>query len=66
MVGTYLVCDLCGNFGPPASFITRDGIRLCYQCAYHEDNPIQEGKEIEKQDNNAERVDAPKSTTVNK
>lgn len=37
MSGTYLVCDVCGNYGPPASFIGKDGLRLCYQCAYQED-----------------------------
>lgn len=37
MSGTYLVCDQCGNFGPPASFIVKEGMRLCYQCAYQEE-----------------------------
>jgi hypothetical protein len=32
MSGTYLICDLCGNPGPPAMFIMKDGIRLCYVC----------------------------------
>jgi len=36
MSGTYLVCDLCGNFGPPAGFVMKDGLRMCYQCCYHE------------------------------
>lgn len=35
MVGSYLVCDLCGRFGPPASIFSQDGLRLCYQC-WHE------------------------------
>lgn len=37
MSGTYLVCDLCGNFGPPAGFVMKDGLRLCYQCCYQEE-----------------------------
>lgn len=36
MVSSYLICDLCGNFGPPASFLSQDGLRLCYQCWYRE------------------------------
>lgn len=32
MSGTYLVCDLCGNYGPPAGFLFKDGVRLCYVC----------------------------------
>lgn len=35
MVSSYLVCDLCGRFGPPASIFSQDGLRLCYQC-WHE------------------------------
>lgn len=34
MVSSYLVCDLCGRFGPPASIFSQDGLRLCYQCWY--------------------------------
>jgi hypothetical protein len=37
MSGTYLVCDQCGNFGPPASFIVKEGMRLCYQCAFQDE-----------------------------
>ncbi|HRD67978.1 MAG TPA: hypothetical protein PKY50_17710 [Candidatus Competibacter sp.] len=36
MVGSYLICDECGQFGPPASFLSKDGLRLCYQCWYRE------------------------------
>jgi hypothetical protein len=36
MVSSYLVCDQCGGFGPPASFLSADGLRLCYQCWYRE------------------------------
>ena len=36
MVSSYLVCDQCGGFGPPASFLSDDGLRLCYQCWYRE------------------------------
>jgi len=36
MVSSYLVCDVCGGFGPPASFLNEDGLRLCYQCWYQE------------------------------
>jgi hypothetical protein len=32
MSGTYLVCDICGNYGPPAGFLVKDGVRLCYVC----------------------------------
>lgn len=34
MVSSYLVCDLCGRFGPPASIFSADGLRLCYSCWY--------------------------------
>lgn len=34
MVSSYLVCDQCGRFGPPASIFSKDGLRLCYQCWY--------------------------------
>ena len=36
MSGTYLVCDRCGNHGPPAGFFFREGVRLCYACYYGE------------------------------
>lgn len=36
MVGSYLICDACGHFGPPASFLSKNGLRLCYQCWYQE------------------------------
>lgn len=36
MVSSYLICDRCGQFGPPASFVSQDGLRLCYQCWYQE------------------------------
>ena len=36
MVSSYLVCDGCGGFGPPASFLSENGLRLCYQCWYRE------------------------------
>ncbi len=36
MVSSYLICDLCGHFGPPAGFLSQDGLRLCYQCWYQE------------------------------
>jgi hypothetical protein len=42
MVSSYLVCDVCGGFGPPAGFLSENGLRLCYQCWYQErygDNP---------------------------
>ena len=38
MTSSYLVCDMCGKFGPPAAFITEHGARVCYQCYYYEDN----------------------------
>jgi hypothetical protein len=36
MVSSYLICDRCGQFEPPASFLNQDGLRLCYQCWYQE------------------------------
>lgn len=33
MSGTYLICDLCGNAGPPAAFLIKQGTRICYVCA---------------------------------
>ena len=34
MVSSYLVCDVCGRFGPPASNFSLDGVRVCYLCWY--------------------------------
>jgi hypothetical protein len=36
MVSSYLICDACGRFGPPAGFLSENGLRLCYQCWYQE------------------------------
>ena len=36
MVGSYLICDKCGCFGPPAGFLSKSGLRLCYACWYEE------------------------------
>lgn len=36
MVSSYLICDMCGGFGPPASFVSHNGLRFCYQCWYRE------------------------------
>ncbi len=36
MVSSYLICDACGQFGPPADFLHENGLRLCYQCWYRE------------------------------
>lgn len=36
MVSSYLICDRCGQFGPPAGFLSQEGLRLCYQCWYQE------------------------------
>jgi hypothetical protein len=36
MVSSYLVCEVCGSFGPPAGFLKEDGLRLCYQCWYQQ------------------------------
>jgi hypothetical protein len=36
MVSSYLICDQCGQFGPPAGFVNQGGLRLCYQCWYQE------------------------------
>ncbi len=32
MSGSYLVCDLCGKYGPPSAFLFEEGLRLCYEC----------------------------------
>lgn len=32
MVSSYLICDVCGSFGPPAGFLSQNGLRLCYRC----------------------------------
>ena len=32
MVSSYLICDVCGRFGPPAGTLSEDGLRLCYSC----------------------------------
>ena len=34
MVSSYLVCELCGRFGPPASNFSLDGLRVCTLCWY--------------------------------
>lgn len=41
MVSSYLICDVCGQFGPPAGFLHENGLRLCYQCWYRQqrENP---------------------------
>ena len=67
MSGTCLVCDLCGNFGPPAGFFFKDGVRLCYQCYFGERSP--EGKAAEpssegKQDESARAEVVPPSSGV--
>jgi len=36
MVSSYLICDVCGQFGPPAGFLHENGLRLCCQCWYRE------------------------------
>ncbi|MFZ1492674.1 MAG: hypothetical protein WAU60_04590, partial [Candidatus Competibacter denitrificans] len=36
MVSSYLICDACGRFGPPAGFLNQNGLRLCYQCWFEE------------------------------
>ncbi|MDZ7621443.1 MAG: hypothetical protein U5O69_03140 [Candidatus Competibacteraceae bacterium] len=36
MVSSYLICDACGQFGPPAGFLHENGLRLCCQCWYRE------------------------------
>lgn len=36
MVSSYLICDRCGQFGPPSGFVNQDRLRLCYQCWYQE------------------------------
>ena len=36
MVSSYLICDVCGQFGPPADFFHENGLRLCYPCWYRE------------------------------
>lgn len=56
MVSSYLVCDLCGRFGPPASIFSQDGLRLCYQCWYEArqgDEPEASGEPAPASDENA-------------
>ncbi len=36
MVSSYLICDMCGQFGPPAGFLSKNGLRLCYRCWFQE------------------------------
>lgn len=36
MVSSYLICDACGQYGPPAGFLHENGLRLCYPCWYRE------------------------------
>ncbi|MBK8507337.1 MAG: hypothetical protein IPL51_01440 [Candidatus Competibacteraceae bacterium] len=36
MVSSYLICDECGRFGPPAGFLSQNGLRLCYQCWFQQ------------------------------
>lgn len=36
MVSSYLICDACGRFGPPAGFLNENGLRLCYRCWFEE------------------------------
>ena len=50
MVSSYLICDVCGRFGPPAGFLKEDGLRLCYQCWFQdwqESHPSSAKPEIE-------------------
>jgi hypothetical protein len=54
MVGTYLVCEHCGKFGPPASFISENGVRLCYQCFYQEDEAGEEKPESKEETKEAQ------------
>ncbi|HCK81766.1 MAG TPA: hypothetical protein PK880_01995 [Candidatus Competibacter sp.] len=41
MVGSYLICDACGRFGPPAGFLSHNGLRLCYRCWFEERQDLQ-------------------------
>ncbi|MBK7542752.1 MAG: hypothetical protein IPP10_13240 [Candidatus Competibacteraceae bacterium] len=41
MVSSYLICDVCGRFGPPAGFLSQNGLRLCYQCWFEEQQDLQ-------------------------
>ena len=54
MSGTYLVCDLCGKFGPPAGFFFKDGIRMCYECYFGADIPEEK---VEKPSTGTDRDD---------
>lgn len=62
MVSSYLVCDVCGQFGPPAGFLNENGLRLCYRCWYQErldDEPPFVGDEIERDADSARNPDRP-------
>jgi hypothetical protein len=52
VTSSYLVCERCGNHGPPAGFFFKDGIRLCYAC-YFDDPDL----EHEPEDPNAKDCD---------
>jgi hypothetical protein len=49
-----LVCEHCGKFGPPASFISENGVRLCYQCFYQEDEAGEEKPESKEETKEAQ------------
>ena len=42
MVSSYLICDICGQVGPPSSILSEDGLRLCYSCWFqaHQSEPL--------------------------
>ncbi len=61
MVSSYLVCDVCGHFGPPAGFLKKEGLRLCYQCWYQE----QQDSESTVEDDDSEAVVGDSSESSN-
>lgn len=65
MSGTYLVCDLCGKFGPPAAFIGKDGMRLCYECAYNDEVENKKTLQEEKSQNKGNNHDIDQPSDIN-
>ena len=41
MTSSYLICDLCGQPGPPAAYFFKDGVRMCYGCFLKESENLE-------------------------
>lgn len=53
MSGSYLVCDLCGKYGPPSAFLFEQGLRLCYEC--YADSHEQRERKVRQEDGDGEK-----------